>query len=151
MNNSFEKHHNNILSWLSTFSKIPHINFYTSALFLIVGITGFIAFLIFFPDIQFVSTIFLFMGIASGIWFMILYFKIRRMTRILEDINKIADFEVFSEFVKSIIKVRKDNTLVDKTKAIEELFQTLNIRSKDLRIELNRIALDIQRTEIKPH
>ena len=147
MNNPFEKHYNNILSWQSTFSKIPHINFYSSVLLLVVGFAGFIVFQFFFPDIPFVSTIFLIMGIGSGIWFVILYFKIRRMTRILQDLTIIADFEVFSELLKSIIKVRKDNSIKDKTNSIAELFQTSNIVSRDLRIELSRIALDIQRTE----
>ena len=149
MNNPFEKHYNNILSWQSTFSKIPHFNFYTSILFLIVGITGFIAVLFFLPEIPFVSTIFLIMGIISGIWFAVLYFKVRRMTLILEDLHKIKEFDVFCELVKSIISTRKDNSLKDKTKTIDELFQKFGIQMKDLRIELSKIALDIQRSEKK--
>ena len=146
MKNPFEKHYDNILSWQSTFSKIPHINFYSSVLFLVIGFTGFITFLFFFPDIPFVSTIFLIMGIGSGIWFLILYFKIRRMTRILQDLTEIADFERFTELITAIIKIRKDNSLKDKTKSITELFLTFSIVSKDLHIELSRIALDIQRS-----
>ncbi|MCD4656963.1 MAG: hypothetical protein K8S87_05405 [Planctomycetes bacterium] len=147
MNNSYAKHYNNILSWQSTFSKIPHINFYTSILFLIVGITGFIGVLLVFPEIPFVSTIFLIMGIGSGIWFVILFSKVRRMTRILEDLNEIKDFDIFCELIKSIIKTRKDNTLKDKTKIIDELYKKFSIKSKNLCIELSRIALDIQRSE----
>ena len=86
------------------------------------------------------------MGIGSGIWFLILYFKIRRMTRILQDLTEIADFERFTELITAIIKIRKDNSLKDKTKSITELFLTFSIVSKDLHIELSRIALDIQRS-----
>ena len=71
------------------------------------------------------------------------------MTLILEDLHKIKEFDVFCELVKSIISTRKDNSLKDKTKTIDELFQKFGIQMKDLRIELSKIALDIQRSEKK--
>ena len=149
MSEIFSVYYQNILNWRATFKKLPRASVFAGLIFMLVGILGFIAGLLFFSDKPVAYSILLIMGIASSIWFIIMRRKLVKMELILKDLNLLVETEVFTEIIEKVIEIRRNAEIKDKPAAIQEYFIEKDIKSKELHLELNRIAIEIQRVQAR--